>query len=113
MQASTFVSDTSYLLGGDLTETRASLQNFLVSVQDYEKKVTYWREQDQRLIAGAPRWIDETSIALTLFLLWFALSQFGLLLHGLNLRAGGDPLAGLRRKPSIPPEEDIDLELEA
>ncbi len=116
MQASTFVSDTSYLLGGDLTGTRDSLQNFLVSVQDYEKRVTHWREQDQQLIAGAPRWIDEASIALTIFLLWFALSQFGLFLHGLHLRAGGDPLQVLRRKPKneiIPPEEDIDLELRA
>ncbi len=116
MQASTFVSDTSYLLGGDLTETRDSLQNFLASVQDYEKKVTQWREQDQQLIANAPTWIDEASIVLTLFLLWFALSQFGLLLHGLNLRAGGDPFLGLRCKPkngTIPPEDDIDLGLEA
>jgi F0F1-type ATP synthase membrane subunit b/b' len=115
-QASTFVSDSSYLLGGDLTETRASLQNFLGSVQDYEKRVAGWRQQDQQLIAGAPGWIDEASIALTLFLLWFALSQFGLLLHGLNIRAGGDPLQVLRRQPkdtTIPPEEDIDLELEA
>ncbi len=115
-QASTFVSDTSYLLGGDLTETRTSLQNFLTSVQDYEKKLAGWREQDQQLIAGTPRWIDEASIALTVFLLWFALSQFGLLLHGLNIRAGDDPLLVLRRKPkntTIPPEEDIDLELGA
>ena len=116
MQASTFVSDTSYLLGGDLTETRTSLQNFLVAIQDYEKKLADWREQDQRLIAGTPGWIDEASIALTIFLLWFALSQFGLLLHGLSIRAGGDPLLVLKRKPkntTIPPEEDIDLELEA
>ncbi|HSB00298.1 MAG TPA: hypothetical protein VLE49_06595 [Anaerolineales bacterium] len=115
MQASTFVSDTSYLLGGDLTETRDSLQNFLVSIQEYEKKVAGWREQDQQLIQGVPRWIDEASIALTVFLLWFALSQFGLLLHGLSIRAGDDPLLVLRRKPKnmpIAPEEDIDLELE-
>jgi len=39
-QASTFVADTSYLLGGDLTQTRDSLQNFLSAIQDYEKKVT-------------------------------------------------------------------------
>lgn len=115
-QASTFVSDTSYLLGGDLTETRTSLQNFLVSVQDYEKRVAGWRKQDQQLVDGTPRWIDEASLALTIFLLWFALSQFGLLLHGLSIRAGGDPLQVLRRQPkdtTIPPEEDIDLELEA
>ncbi len=102
-QVSTFVSDTSYLLGGDLTQTRASLQNFLASIQDYENRVGSWREQDQRLIQGAPRWIDEASAALTVFLLWFALSQFGLLLHGLNLRAGGNPLEPLKRRPKNPP----------
>jgi chromosome segregation ATPase len=115
-QASTFVSDTSYLLGGDLTETRESLQNFLSAIQDYEKKVVRWREQNQQLIEGAPKWIDQASIAITVFLAWFALSQFGLLLHGLNLRAGGDPLLVLRRTPrdrQIAIEDDIDLELEA
>jgi chromosome segregation ATPase len=115
-QASTFVSDTSYLLGGDLTETRASLQNFLSALQDYEKKVLRWREQNQRLIEEAPRWINQASIFLTVFLLWFALSQFGLFLHGLSIRAGGDPLLVLRREPKdkyIKTEDDIDLELEA
>ncbi len=115
-QASTFVSDTSYLLGGDLTETRDSLQTFLSAIQDYEKKVSRWREQDQQLIEDAPKWIDQASVILTVFLLWFALSQFGLLLHGLSLRAGGDPLLVLRRQPrdmQITTEDDIDLELEA
>jgi chromosome segregation ATPase len=115
-RASTFVSDTSYLLDGDLTETRESLHNFLTSIREYEKKVVRWREQDRQLIEGAPGWIDQASIGLTVFLLWFALSQFGLLLHGLNLRAGGDPLLALRRQPRdklLAREEDIDLELEA
>ncbi|HET9912611.1 MAG TPA: hypothetical protein VFQ13_12020 [Anaerolineales bacterium] len=115
-QASTFVSDTSYLLGGDLTETRESLQTFLSSIRDYEQQVARWREQDQQLLADAPKWIDQASIILTVFLLWFALSQFGLLLHGLSIRAGGDPLLVLRRQPrdrQITTEDDIDLELEA
>ncbi len=96
-QASLFVSDTSFLLGGDLTETRDSLQNFLTSIKDYEAKVAGWRKQVATLIEGAPRWIDQASIALTIFLLWFGLSQFGLILHGLNIRRGGDPLLVLRR----------------
>jgi DNA repair exonuclease SbcCD ATPase subunit len=97
-QASTFVGDTSYLLGGDLTETKDSLQNFLSSIQGYEKKVTRWREQVTGLTDGAPRWIDRASIALTIFLLWFALSQFGLILHGLSLQYGDNPLWLLRGK---------------
>jgi len=115
-QASTFVSDTSYLLGGDLTETRESLETFLASIQGYEKKVTRWREQDKELIESVPRWIDQASIILTVFLAWFGLSQFGLLLHGLSIQRGGDPWELLRREPvreRILAEEDIDLELGA
>lgn len=96
-QASQFVSDTSYLLGGDLTETRDSLQSFVSAIQDYQTKVTHWREQVANLTEGAPRWINEASIALTFFLLWFGLSQFGLLLHGLSMQRGEDPLRALRR----------------
>lgn len=99
-QASVFVSDTSYLLGGDLSSTRESLQNFLTAIQDYQIKVTEWREQVTYLLDKTPRWIDQASTGLTIFLLWFALSQFGLLLHGLNLLRGGDPLSVLRRSAS-------------
>jgi len=97
-QASTFVSDTSYLLGGDLTETRESLQNFLAVIKEYEQKVTDWRTQVADLVENLPKWLDRASISLTVFLLWFGLSQFGLLLHGLSLRRGGDPLDVLRSR---------------
>jgi len=95
-QASTFVNDTSYLLGGDLTETRESLRNFLAAVEEYQTKVTDWRAQVADLTASLPIWIDRASISLTLFLLWFGLSQFGLLLHGLSIRRGENPLDVLR-----------------
>jgi len=98
-QASTFVGDTSYLLGGDLTETRDSLENFLTAVQDYQEKVSGWRAQVSDLNKALPAWIDRASISLTFFLLWFGLSQFGLLLHGLNIRRGADPLGVLRPIP--------------
>ena len=104
-QASTFVSDTSFLLGGDLTETRTSLQNFVSYIQDYEKKVTGWRAQDKDLLERAPGWINQASIILTVFLLWFGLSEFGLLLHGLNIQRGVDPLEVLRKKRVIVVEE--------
>ena len=84
-QASLFVSDTSYLLGGDLNETRESLQSFLTSIQDYRKKLTLWRTRASDMAESTPRWIDQASIALTLFLLWFGVSQFGLILHGRTL----------------------------
>jgi len=113
-QASTFVSDTSFLLGGDLSETRDSLQNFLSAIQAYEKKVAGWREQDKQLLAGAPKWIDQASIILTIFLVWFGLSQFGLLLHGFSLWRGADPLLVLRRErrhnPLFKNAKDLELE---
>lgn len=95
-QASTFVGDTSYLLGGDLTETRSSLEGFLAAIKEYEQKVKDWRTQVADLIERSPKWIDQTSIGLTIFLLWFGLSQFGLLLHGFSLRRGKNPLHVMR-----------------
>jgi hypothetical protein len=113
-QASTFVGDTSYILGGDLTETRKSLETFLASIQDYEKKVTRWREQSAYVLENAPKWIDRTSIVLTVFLLWFGLSQFSLLLHGIAIQRGVDPLIAVRRErhynPLIKDERDLELE---
>jgi chromosome segregation ATPase len=100
MQASLFVSDTSFLLGGDLTQTRDSLQGFLAAIQEYEKKVA--------------KWIDQASIALTIFLVWFGLSQFILLLYSVSLQRGSDPLLGLRKErrynPLIKNAKDLELE---
>ena len=114
-QASTFVSDTSYLLGGDLTQTRDSLQSFLTSIQSYETKVARWREQSTYILENAPKWIDQTSIILTVFLFWFGLSQFSMLLHGISMQRGADPLLALRRErhypnPLIKDERDLELE---
>jgi F0F1-type ATP synthase membrane subunit b/b' len=95
-KASTFTEDVSYLMGGDLTETKQNLQNFLAVVNEYDQKVTDWRAQVKMLLESLPGWIDRASIILTVFLLWFGVSQFGLFLHGLTIWRGGDPLAGLR-----------------
>ena len=113
-QASTFVSDTSYLLGGDLTETRDSLQSFLSAIQDYEKKVARWRGQGAQVLENAPKWIDQASIVLTVFLVWFGLSQFSVLLHGIAMQRGMDPLMAVRRErhdnPLMKTERDLELE---
>jgi hypothetical protein len=110
-QISLFVGDTSYLLGGDLTETRESLQSFLTAIQEYQTQITGWREDVSYLLEGTPRWIDQASVALTIFLLWFAFSQFGLILHGLNMQRGGDPLLVLKR-PKIEVHTDGEVEIE-
>lgn len=95
-QASTFVSDTSYLLGGDLTQTRDSLETFLAAVEEYQTKVAEWRRQIAAIIEALPVWADRASIGLTVFLLWFGLSQFSLFLMGRMIRLGEDPLDILR-----------------
>jgi hypothetical protein len=95
-KASTFVNDASYLMGGDFTETKQSLQNFLVVVTEYDQKITGWRAQLDMLISSLPGWINAASAILTIFLLWFGLSQIGLFLHGLTAWRGGDPLAVAR-----------------
>jgi len=98
-RASTFISDTSYLLGGDFNETRQHLEELLKVLDDYDLKVTDWRTQVQSLIGSLPAWIDRSSIIVTTFLLWFGFSQCSLFLHGLSIRGGDDPLEVLRTKP--------------
>jgi hypothetical protein len=114
-QASTFLDDASYLLGGDFSETRESLEFFLTEIEIYQEKVDGWRAQVGTLIESVPGWVDSASIGLTIFLLWFGFSQFGLLLHGLSLRRGDDPLEvlleylrNLRKSPDVQ-EEDSSL----
>ena len=82
-QASTFMNDSSYLLGGDLSETRDNILEMQSVIDDYEGRVGTWRGQVAALKEKAPGWIQRGAIWSTVFLLWFALSQFGLILHGL------------------------------
>jgi F0F1-type ATP synthase membrane subunit b/b' len=97
-RASTFMSDTSYLLGGDFTETKQKLKDLVLVLTDYDQQMTGWRGQIATIIKSAPRWIDNASISLTVALLWFGFSQFGLILHGLGMKRGIDPLDVLRTK---------------
>ena len=96
-RASTFVSDTSYLLGGDFDETRQHLQDLRLVLDDYDSQITDWRAEVATLRASLPGWVDRASILLTVFLLWFGFSQAGLILHGLTLWHGGSPLEGWRK----------------
>jgi hypothetical protein len=92
------MSDTSYLLGGDFSETKQHLEELLLVLTDYDSQITDWRAQAGTLIESLPGWIDRASIILTFCLLWFGFSQFGLLLHGLSLWKGVNPLQVLSRK---------------
>jgi len=95
-QASTLLNDASLLLGGDFNETRESLEGFLAAVKEYEAKVDGWRDQVADAKEALPLWIDRASVSLTIFLLWFGLSQFSLFLHGRSLLLGENPLDVLR-----------------
>ena len=97
-QASTFLGDTSYLMGGDLQETRDNIKDLQAVIDEYEKQIGDWREQLARGIASLPDWINRVSIYLTIFLVWFSFSQLGLVLHGLTIYRGGNPLGALRSK---------------
>jgi hypothetical protein len=112
-KASTFAEDVSFLMGGDFSETRQRLETFVKVVGEYEQKIAGWHAQVETWIASLPGWIDRASIILTVFLFWFGLSQFGLLLHGLALWRGGDPLTVLRREPppALPPPDEPPLDL--
>lgn len=109
-RASTFINDTSYLLGGDFQETKQNLEALLIVLDGYDSKLTDWLAQVQMLQTSVPGWIDNASISLTVALFWSAFSQLGLLLHGLSLWHGENPLAVLAklRQPTsdIPPENE-------
>ena len=94
-KASTFMGDASYLMGGDFTETKNNLQNFLTVVQEYDQKLSGWRDQLAMLIGSLPGWIETASIGLTIFLLWFGFSQFSLILNGLSIWRGSVPQSKL------------------
>jgi hypothetical protein len=96
--ASTFVSDASYLMGADFTETKTHLQSFLTIVTEYDQKLVGWRTQIASLLGSLPGWIQGASIGLTVFLTWFGFSQLGLILHGLTLWRGSNPLEVLRKQ---------------
>ena len=105
-RASVFISDTSYLLGGDFQSTKQNLQDLLEVLEGYDEKLTGWLDQVATLKESAPGWIDNASISLTVVLFWFAFSQLGLILHGLSIWHGENPLDVLKklRKPSVSAE---------
>lgn len=102
-QASTVLGDVEYMLGGDLGETRQSVEQLLSVVTEYGAKIEGWRAQIVRIQTGLPAWIDQACIALTLLLLWSVFSQFGLILIGLQGWQGGNPFAVLRPRAGSAP----------
>ena len=104
-RASVFINDTSYLLGGDFQTTKQNLQDLLNVLEGYDDKLTGWLVQVASLKESAPRWIDNASTSLTVVLFWFAFSQLGLILHGLSIWHGDNPLAVLKKLRKAAPQE--------
>lgn len=96
-KASTFVGDASYLMGGNLGETKQRIIGLMKTIDEYDTKVKGYHQEVRGLIDSVPGWINEAAVGLTLFLVWFGISQFGLILHGLALRQGADILRPLKR----------------
>lgn len=90
-RASVFISDTSYLLGGDFQTTKENLQDLLETLEGYDTKINDWLVQVRILKDSTPGWIDNASLSLSLVLFWFAFSQLGLILHGLAIWRGENP----------------------
>jgi vacuolar-type H+-ATPase subunit I/STV1 len=97
-RASVFISDTSYLLGGDFQTTKQNLQNLLETLEGYDSKLSGWLATVRDIKASVPGWIDNASLSLSIVLTWFAFSQLGLILHGLAIWRGENPWEGLKRK---------------
>jgi hypothetical protein len=96
-KATLFLKDASYLMGGDFSTTRQNLLNFLAAITAYDEKLTEWRLQVADISLALPGWANTAAISLTVFLLWFAFSQFGLILHGVALWRGENPLRAFQR----------------
>jgi DNA repair exonuclease SbcCD ATPase subunit len=99
-RASVFIADTSYLLGGDFQETKENLQNLLEMLEGYDDQLSSWQQEVQVLRTSLPAWIDNASLVTTLVLFWLGFSQLGLILQGLSIWRGGNPLEVLRRNES-------------
>lgn len=96
-RTSVFLSDTSYLLGGDFQTSKQNLQGLLHVLEGYDAELTDWLRQIAAVKESTPRWIDNASLSLTVALLWLAFSQLGLILHGLAIWQGENPLAVLQK----------------
>jgi hypothetical protein len=90
-KASGYLEGASYLMEADLTETKDNLQSFLTVVQEYVRKFGEWREQLALLNKSLPGWIQTAAISLTVFLIWFGLSQISMIRQGLSLWRGNQP----------------------
>ena len=65
-RASTFINDTSYLLGGDFNETKQKLEDLVLVLAEYDQKVTDWRGQIADVLESLNSFLIRIYIAVTI-----------------------------------------------
>lgn len=81
---------------GRTSEISAFLDEIQAEVDGYQAQISDLQERVATLKARIPLWIDVSSIAITLLLLWLALSQISIFFHGWSFFTGQDLLARWR-----------------
>jgi methyl-accepting chemotaxis protein len=95
-QVSQLTEDTLNTLTSGYSELETTINNLLATEKQFEGKVVDYRTQLANLATNLPGWIDQASIVLTIFLLWFIFSQVGLFVLAWSLYSGQDLLARWR-----------------
>jgi hypothetical protein len=70
-------------------------------VLEYKTRVVGWRAQIAMFNVGLPGLVDRACVVLTVVLLWFGLSQGGLILLGIAAYKGRNPFAVLQEAQSL------------
>jgi chromosome segregation ATPase len=77
-QLSQLTEDTLNTLTTGYADFEVTINNLLVLISQYESRVIEYRAQLAYLETNLPTWIDQASLVLSIFLIWFLVSQCGL-----------------------------------
>lgn len=86
----------------DIKNVQANLQQYDQVLSDYQNSLTDAKKQLTSLKARLPSLIDITAWVLTIFLIWMAIAQFGLLTQGWELMTRGAPPPAVAADASTP-----------
>jgi len=95
-QLSQLTGDTLNTLTTGYADFEVTINNLMALVTEYESKVVAYREQLAFLETNIPGWIDQASLVLTIFLVWFLVSQCGLFVLAWSVYTGQDLLTRWR-----------------
>ena len=91
-QLSQLTEDTLNTLTSGYADFEVTINNLMDLVTEYETKVIAYREQLSFLETNIPGWIDQASLVLTIFLIWFLISQCGMFALAWSFYKGQDLL---------------------